>query len=87
MDIDIDRYGCGPKWGFVAVPPSVTDICRGPSVTNPCRGPLFKVLQFSIGLSQGGFVARPPDAVTAVTSLVAKRPPGPVANPMFFGGC
>ena len=45
---------------------------------------LCRVLQSVIGLSQGGFVAGPPDSVA---SLVAKRPPGPVARPMFLRRC
>ena len=65
-------------------PLSVTYLCRGPAVTNPCRGPLCRVLYSSIGLSRGGFVARPPDSVT---SLVAKRPLGPVTIPMFVRRC
>ena len=53
-------HGCGRKMWFVAVPASVTNLCRGPSVTNPCCRPLCRALQSSIGLLQGGFVARPP---------------------------
>ena len=75
----VARNGCSSR-----PPLSVTNLCRGPSVTNPCRGPLCRVLQSSVGLSQGGFVSTPPDAVTG---LVAKRPPGPVTNPMFSGCC
>ena len=43
-------------------------VCRGspPSDTNPGRGPLCRVLQSSIGLSQGGFVARPPILLQAL---------------------
>ena len=63
-------------------PPYVTHLCRGPSVTNPCHGPLCRIL--SIGLSRGRLVARPRDSVT---SLVAKRPPGPVTSPMFLMLC
>ena len=64
--------------------PPVTYLCREPSVTNPCRGPLCRALWSSIGLWQGGFVARPPNSVT---SLVAKRPRGPVTGPMFLRRC
>ena len=67
--------------GLSRSPSSVTNLCRGLFVTNPCRGPLCRVLQSPIGLSQGGFVARLP----TVTSLVAKRAPGPVTSPMFLG--
>ena len=45
---------------------------------------LFRVLWSSTGLSQGEFVARPPDSVA---SLVVKRPPGPVTRPMFLRRC
>ena len=56
-DLEDMVWLCGSKQGFVAVPPSVSNLCRGPSVTNPCRGPLCRVLQSSICLSLGGFVA------------------------------
>ena len=74
-------YGSGPKLPFVAVAPAtkrLSQSCRGPSLTNLCR----RVLQSSIGLLRGGFVAKHPDSAT---SLVAKRLPGPVANPMILG--
>ena len=63
-------------------PPSVTYLCCGPSVTNPCSR--TSALSTVVGLSQGGFVARTPDSVT---SLVAKRPPGPVTGLMFLRCC
>ena len=70
--------------GLSRSPHSFTNLCRTPSVAKPCRGPLCRVLYSSIGLSQGGFVARPPDSAT---SLVAKRPPGPVTSAMFLRRC
>ena len=62
--------------------PSPFCLCRGASVTNPCRGLLCRVLQSSTGLSQGGFKTS-----RFFTSLVAKRPPGPVTSPMILGRC
>ena len=63
-----------PETGDGRVPP--------PSVTNPCRGPLCRVLQCSVGLLQGGFVARPP---RFCYKQWRKRLPGPVTSPMFLG--
>ena len=79
-----NHMGVARNRGLSRPPASVTSLCRGPSVTNPRRGPLWTVLQSSRGLSQGAFVARPPNSAT---SLVAKRRPRPVTSPMFLGHC
>ena len=63
--------GVARNRGLSRCPPSATNLCRGPSVTNPCRGPLCRVLQSSIGLPQGGFVARPQIRLQARCSWAA----------------
>ena len=63
-------------------PPLLQTFVAGPLLQTLVAGLCVEYCtQSSIGLSQGRFVARPLDSVT---SLVAKRPPGPVTSPMFL---
>ena len=73
--------GCGLKYGFVAVPP----VCYKPLSRALCYKPLSRASAQSTEVFNrlvAGRACR--KASDSVTRLVAKRPLGPVARPIFF---
>ena len=84
LHVHIQEYmGVARNGGLSRFPSSVTNLCRGLSATNPCCGPLCTAAVFN-RLIAGSDCRKTLDSVT---SLVAKRPPGPATSPMFLGRC